>query len=151
MGSEGIGRTKRPKTSSQSFSFTLPVGKVEIVVPRLIRIPLHASDSCNGIEAGFSFIPQYDICSTSIQGSFMKVSNLGPKPQLYAQLNAFNIIEDWLLHFRLICHGMFEEIDTAFRVGKISPYDVDHASQSICLYVRILHSPYAPAEKAFHF
>lgn len=77
----------------------------------------------------------------------MKVSNLGPEPRLYAQLNAFNIIEDNSPHKKLIFGGTLEEIDNAFRVGKISPYDIDHRSRNICHYVRILPLTYAPRKK----
>jgi hypothetical protein len=127
---EGIRSEKRPRMKSWASHFTFPVGQVDI----LIRRPnsLHAYDYCDNTEVGFSFIPRSDICSTSVQGNFMRVSNLGPEPRLYAQLNAFKVIKDRSVYFELFRCGTLEEIDIAFREGKVTPYDQDTVTQILC-------------------
>jgi hypothetical protein len=135
--SEGTVKRKRLKSGGRSFSITAPFGKMQIVVPCPNNVTQNASNRCSVSEVGFSFSPRPDMYSTSIHGRFMKILNCGLEPRLCAQLNAFNIVEDWLPHCSLIRHGTLEEIDTAFRVGKISPYDIDEHGDNVCFYVII--------------
>lgn len=135
--SEEIKQRKRRKLPCQSFSFTLPVGKLEIMVPRPAGVLANASHSCNVVEVGFSFSPQPGICSTLINGHFMEAVNIGREPRLYAQLNAFILCEDAVSHLSLFYDGTLEEIDTAFRVGAMSPYVIDDDGNNIFL-VRIV-------------
>jgi hypothetical protein len=141
-GSGRVAKRKRRKLKYRSFPFTLPVGKIKLVVPDPKFVSPDAIDSCNVNEVSFLFTPKSNICSTSIHGRFIKLTDLGQEPRLYAQLNAFNIVKDHSRHLELICSGTLEEIDTAFRVGKISPYDVYDVgyekSRNIHLWVRIL-------------
>jgi hypothetical protein len=137
--SKGIVR-KRPNLNFQHLSITLPVGEVQIVVPRTAYVSPNNSDFSDVIEVGFSFLPHSDICPTSIHARFMKVMNPLEEPQLYAQLNVFNSIEDWSPHLKLIPFGTLEDIDNAFRAGIISPYDMSNTSENICFFVRSLLS-----------
>ncbi|KAF7513702.1 hypothetical protein GJ744_007753 [Endocarpon pusillum] len=126
---------KRLRSSRQSFSFMLPVGRIVIVMPRRNCGWPNASDSYSIHEVGFSFSPQSRICSTSIQGRFMKVKSLRPEPRLHAQLNAFNMVRNCGLHIELISCGTLKEIDAAIRNGRISPYDVNKDMGNVCLYI----------------
>jgi hypothetical protein len=139
MRSNGMVR-KRPKNNFQCLSFNLPVGEVQIVVPRPSCVSPNDPDSSDVIEVGFSFLPQSDICPTAIHGRFVKVMNLMEEPRLYAQLNVFNFVKDWSAHLQLIPFGTLEDIDNAFRIGKISPYDMSNTFENICFFVRLLLS-----------
>lgn len=128
---------RRSRSSRQSFSFLLPAGRIVIVMPRRNFGWPNASDSYSIHEVGFSFSPQSRICSTSIQGRFMKGKSHGPEPRLHAQLNAFNMVRNCSLHIELISCGTLKEIDAAIRNGRISPYDVNKDMGNVCLYVSI--------------
>jgi hypothetical protein len=133
---------KRPKLNFQSFSFTLSVGEVQILVSHPNCVSSTASDFCSISEVGFSFLPQSNICPTSSHGRFTKGMNLAQEPRLYAQLNTFSIVESccWAPCDRLIRYGTLEDIDNAIRAGEISPYVVDrHSGVNLCFYVRFLY------------
>lgn len=136
--SEAKVQRKRLKSKSQSFSFTLPTGEVQIMVSRPDGGSPSGSRPCDVSEVGFSFSPKPDISSTSIHGRFVKAMDPLPQPRLYAELNAFNVMEDLYpeYYMELIHDGTLEEIDTALRVGKISPYNINKNGQNICLHVR---------------
>lgn len=72
----------------------------------------------------------------------MDPTDAQPKPYLYAQLNAFNIIlesEPGKRYLELFGRGTtLKEIDSAFRLGEISPYDVDEEGMNYCVVVSIL-------------
>jgi hypothetical protein len=136
---KGIVR-KRPKFNSQHLSIILPIGEIHIVVPRPGYVSSNNSDFSDVVEVGFSFLPHSEICPTSIQGRFIKVLNPLEEPQLYAQLNVFNSVEDWSPHLKLIPFGKLEDIDNAFRAGRISPYDMSKTNENICFFVRSLLS-----------
>ena len=133
-----IDTKRRSRSSRQSFSFMLPVGRIELVMPRRNCGWPNTSDSYSIHEVGFSFSPQSRICSTPIQGRFMKVKSLRPEPRLYARLNAFNMVRNCSLHIELISCGTLKEIDAAIQDGRISPYDVNKDMGNVCLYVSIL-------------
>lgn len=135
--SEAKVQRKRLKSKSQSFSFTLPTGEVQIMVSPPDGGSPSGSRPCNVSEVGFSFSPKPDISSTSIHGRFVRAIDPLPQPQLYAELNAFNVMEDLYpeYYMELMRDGTLEEIDTALRVGKISPYNINKNGQNICLHV----------------
>ena len=141
---------KKQKLSRRCFSFTLPAGEITIMVPSPIDVLANASDSCSFNEVGFSFSPQPGICSTHIRGHFVEGVNSAREPQLYAQLTAFTLCEDFRPYFGILGAGTLEEIDVAFRVGKISPYAVGEDGCNI-FWVRILLLASTDMRKLFHF
>ncbi|KAF7512839.1 hypothetical protein GJ744_011942 [Endocarpon pusillum] len=124
---------KGRRLGSRSFSFELPIGTLQIIIPRLTVTSPAVPKPGKPREVGFSFLPRSGICSTSLRGYFVNATNVQPKPCLYTQLNAFNITpqDESLVH--LFCNGTLEEIDSAFRLGKMSPYDVSEYGVNHCL------------------
>ncbi len=131
-GFEATMQRKRLYSHHESLKFSSPVGQLHIAVPRLHDL----SRGTQGLEeASLYFHPSAGICLTSVAVRFVKFMEHGLEPRLYTQINTFKLVEDTCTHEDLIFHGKVEEIDTAFRRGIISPYDVDIEGRNICLLV----------------
>lgn len=136
-GSQETSHQKRLYSNYKVFSSKSSVGKLSIAVP-------HVPNTTNVIhsieEVRLSFIPHVEICSTPIGARFIKSMSYGQEPRLYAQLNAFRQIRSGRsrTHYQLMTYGTLQDIDTAFRNGIISPYDLDGSGGNICFWVSTL-------------
>lgn len=144
--SEEVVQRKRRKSNYRSFSFNLPAGEMEVLVSRPNAATANATGSCSVVKVGFSFSPKPGICSTLIKGHFIKDVNTGREPRLYAQLNAFTVVESLLPYFRVFKTGTLEDVDKAFRDGTISPYGVSEFGSTM-FQVRVLGTAYLSSSK----
>lgn len=140
--SEQNGLRKRRNITFQSFIHGLPIGMIEIFIPRLRDVSPNIHNSSEGVEVGFSFLPRFGICSTSIHGRFVKVIDHEPDSYLYTQLNAFNVVQSAdCSAYSIFGRGTLEEIDNGIRSGNITPYSVDEHGINPCFAVSIRLQP----------
>jgi hypothetical protein len=121
--------SKRIHYDWEEFKFHSQIGSLRIRVPRSDKAsPTNPTTE----EVSFCFIPSADICQTSITTRFVKSTQLESESKLYAQINAYRLVEDRRAHLDIYCDGTLADIDDAFRSGIISPYDVDEKGTVLC-------------------
>lgn len=79
------------------------------------------------LESKITFIPKSHMHPSVVTARFLQNQNVDFGFKLCTQLNIFQIIEDanQASRMSLYLYGSLEEIDTAFRTGRISPYDTN--------------------------
>ncbi|KAF2440247.1 hypothetical protein P171DRAFT_435078 [Karstenula rhodostoma CBS 690.94] len=89
------------------------------------------------VESRLIFIPHAHVHPVVATVRFTQAKNMNVKLQLYTQLNIFRPVSyyDAGVHYALYTHGSIEDIDTAFREGRITPYDVTENGIILSQYI----------------
>jgi hypothetical protein len=75
-------------------------------------------------ESQVTFVPNGQIHPVAATARFIQARKANFELKLCTQLHIFRIVEDYTLHMELYNYGSVEDVETAFRKGIITPYDV---------------------------
>jgi hypothetical protein len=77
------------------------------------------------VESQVMFVPKGQTYPFAATARFTQARKTNFELKLCTQLNIFRVVEDCTTHIELYARGSVEDIDAAFREGRITPYDVD--------------------------
>ncbi|KAF2125913.1 hypothetical protein P153DRAFT_348131 [Dothidotthia symphoricarpi CBS 119687] len=135
LGSE-MNERSRPRKSSKrtqtALSFNTPSGVLSLLVPQRSDKNKNMQDT---EEVSISFESNLPQRVSVINIHFLRTLDHRMCPTICAQLNVFTVTSgSHRIFSELFCSGSIEDIDTALREGKISPYVLDEEGDNLCLY-----------------
>lgn len=123
------------QSSLTTVAVEIDFGVIRISVPSYDDISKSKDEPS---EARLTFIPRSNKSSLLVDIQFVEFPEQQAQPKLHVQLNAFNVVDlakyDQLYR-SLFRDGSIKEVDSALRLGKVSPYHVSICGINLCIYV----------------